>query len=185
MFGDTNRTWKNSRAALQKHVFLNWLRKVHGDFFTDNSSEKLTRKSRRKKKTTGKLVILEIGCGISLHSLRMEVELLLQSKPSEYEVNCIRINPKDFLIHEGNVGIGMCSLEVLEEIGRRLEIEVSSENPGHVVSEKEAETEEAEIDVIGIDDDKEETRYIVHKEALCCTSSLKQREGDSKQELVI
>jgi len=68
-------------------------------------------------KNNEKLVILEIGCGISLHSLRMEVELLLNDSS---DVHCIRINPHNFGVRNGNIGIGLGSMEALNEISKRL-----------------------------------------------------------------
>jgi len=44
---------------------------------------------------TGKqLVVIEIGCGVSLHSLRWESELLW--KEAKDNVKIIRVNPTDF-----------------------------------------------------------------------------------------
>jgi len=111
MFGDTNFTWKDSRATVQKHAFLKWLRKVYGNL---DEAQSLRRSQRNKRK--GQMVILEIGCGISLHSIRMEVELLLSQNTTENSVHCIRINPTNSAISPGNVGIGLGSREALQEI---------------------------------------------------------------------
>jgi len=132
MFGDTNHTWKDTRANLQKHAFLAWLHRNYGDLDTGSRDHKRQsiRKSIRQKSPvvcgSESLVILEIGCGVSLHSLRMEVELLLMDNKTRVEedgveeVGCIRLNPHDYWIGEGHVGIGLGSLEALVEIESRM-----------------------------------------------------------------
>jgi len=112
MFGDTNNTWKDSRSSLQRHSLLRWLRQVYGNF---DVSIRLRRSKRNKRRDH--LVILEIGCGISLHSLRMEVELLLSNpNNSENRIHCIRLNPTDYEIRPGNIGIGLGAREALQQI---------------------------------------------------------------------
>jgi len=117
MFGDTNLTWKESRASLQRHYLLKWLRTVYGNI--DSGSAPVRRSTRNKKKNSH-LVILEIGCGISLHSLRMEVELLLAAKNPNM-IHCIRINPTDYCIRENNIGLGLGAKEGLELIQSNLQ----------------------------------------------------------------
>jgi len=115
MFGDTNWTWKSSRSKQQKHLFLDWLKESYGPF----SQEPKNKKSNQKLAT---LCILEIGCGVSLHSLRLEVELLCQDKTKTH-VKMIRINPSNCNVYQDhNVGIGLGSLDCLELLAKRLQI---------------------------------------------------------------
>eukprot|EP01125_Pyxidicula_operculata_P008570 TRINITY_DN286_c0_g1_i1.p1 TRINITY_DN286_c0_g1~~TRINITY_DN286_c0_g1_i1.p1 ORF type:complete len:191 (+),score=58.12 TRINITY_DN286_c0_g1_i1:362-934(+) len=137
MFGDNNITWKETRVVKQKERFISWLEKICGRQFghidetnpeysnedhpsvatpssstTTTTSTTPTLVSSPKPK---KLVVIEIGCGVSLHSLRLEVELLMDSLSKE-QLRCIRINPTDHNIREGHVGIGLGSLECLKRI---------------------------------------------------------------------
>lgn len=119
MFGDTNLTWKDSRASQQKYQFMSWLRRAVGTL----EQSPARRSTRRSHVADQKVVILEIGCGVSLHSLRYEAELLISLKPET--VNCIRINPVNHQINgESNVGIGLGSLESLIEIAKLMGVSV-------------------------------------------------------------
>lgn len=63
MFGDNSASWKSERADGQKarmEKFLGTYRRSH----------------------SAKLVIVEVGCGSSLHSLRCDVEILLSQIPN-------------------------------------------------------------------------------------------------------
>jgi len=77
-----------------------------------------------------KLVIIEIGCGVSLHSLRLEVDLLCQRG----DVDLIRINPNESWISDNrHVGIGLGALSCLVEIEKRM----SSLEKHKIVSESD------------------------------------------------
>ena len=119
-------------------AFLKWLRRVYGRL---DESE-----ARSSRPVTDKLVIIEIGCGQSVHSLRFEVELLLKnaakgdlststsidpslssfSQLSASSVRCIRINPNFATVSQPHIGLPLGSLEALNAIAKRLGIEVES-----------------------------------------------------------
>jgi len=71
-FSDTNLTFNDERIHKQKDVFLDWLQP-----FVDERKEKL--------------LIVEIGCGKSVHSLRWEAQYLSESD----NITLIRINPSE------------------------------------------------------------------------------------------
>ena len=95
MFGDDSVSWKSQRAHAQRHrmyQFLNKFINLHTQTYdkqkTDSSAATTTGELSNKQKK--RLLVLEIGCGRSIHSLRCDVELLVQTFP---EVDLIRINP--------------------------------------------------------------------------------------------
>lgn len=120
MFGDTNVTWKDTRAVRQKTRFLQWLKQMLGSL---NEKDQPLRRSQRGAGVgpkAEKVVILEVGCGVSIHSLRLEAEMLITMK-TDSTVNCVRINPVTYEIKgQNNVGIGMGSLECLVGISKLL-----------------------------------------------------------------
>eukprot|EP01084_Bolivina_argentea_P165036 286810_1 len=71
-FSDTMDTFNNERIIKQKHKFMEWLQ----PYMKDKGKE---------------LVVLEIGCGKSVHSLRWECEYLASLE----NVKMIRINPTE------------------------------------------------------------------------------------------
>jgi len=101
---------------IKKKIFLKWLREKLGNLSVDTS----------QNSNESKLVIIEIGCGISLHSLRLEVELLAQRN----DIDVIRINPQDFSVsNEKHMGIGKGSLEALVKIQEKLnQIKINKES---------------------------------------------------------
>jgi hypothetical protein len=68
MFGDTDLIFSDSRTKEQKQIFLGWLQ------------------SQRRRP----LLVIEVGCGTSMHSLRVEAEALVQRRP---QTRLVRINP--------------------------------------------------------------------------------------------
>ena len=71
-FSDTNETFDDERIQKQKDKFMKWLQP-----FVDDRKEQL--------------LIIEIGCGKSVHSLRWEAQYLSESN----NVTLIRINPSE------------------------------------------------------------------------------------------
>lgn len=103
-FSDTNFSFKQNRYSKQKQQFIRWLEHL-------------------KRSADLTLLIIEIGCGTSIHSLRLETEVLLYHTP-ELSNRCklIRINPCEFDVnsHDANqVGIGIGSLEGLKRLFAR------------------------------------------------------------------
>ncbi len=77
---DTNETFNDAYYLFQKQKLLSWLDRVRAD----PSSE---------------LIVLEVGCGTSIHSLRIESEVLLYHDPAlSGRVRLVRINPADFAV---------------------------------------------------------------------------------------
>lgn len=128
MFGDTCFTFNSSRADYQKKKFKRWLKKLLGcntkhlkkkkqvktEVKDEQETDAPSRRSQRLRNPN--LLIIELGCGISLHSLRLEVDLLL-SLETKADVHCIRINPLYFQVPPGDhVGLGLGSKEGMEGI---------------------------------------------------------------------
>jgi len=102
-FSDTSETYVNSRTAMQKTRLKSWIEEV--------------------RHAGAPLVILEIGCGTSIHSLRIESEVLLYHYPGIQErASLIRINPSSpgVELAARHVGIGMSAMACLEELAARL-----------------------------------------------------------------
>jgi len=78
LFGDTTETFNDYRTQKQKQKLKRWL----------------------KQSVDNKLLIIEIGCGISLHSIRIEVEDMIQKRPS---TKLIRINPTDYAVNPSTI----------------------------------------------------------------------------------
>jgi len=106
----------------------------------------------------------------------MEVELLLESESSESEsseINCVRINPNDYHVKKGHVGIGLGSLESIVEIGRRLGTEVQgaenkekTEKRGekeNSLKKKEDESVESEEDIVDVESVSPTTKEVLVK----------------------
>jgi len=66
MHGDTNFSWVETRSKKQKQLLFQWL-------------------ETNKKSCTEEapLVILEVGCGVSLHSISIESEILAEEYPKK------------------------------------------------------------------------------------------------------
>jgi NAD-dependent SIR2 family protein deacetylase len=65
-----------------------------------------------------KLVVIELGCGDSIHSIRIEADVLIAENPS---VRLIRINPNfRGALRDGHVAIRLGALAALQGIGRHL-----------------------------------------------------------------
>jgi len=101
MFGDNNFTWVSQRSESQKDRLLSWLKTI-------NLKEKFA--------------ILEIGCGVSLHSISIETEMLV----NQYEnAQLIRINPNNLNIPKGNhISIGLGGKIALQSIYDKLQFKI-------------------------------------------------------------
>lgn len=133
MFGDTNYTWNASRSSCQKKEFKRWLKKILGTnpkalkkraIVPKPKEEKVERNQppcrRSARVRAPNLAILEIGCGVSLHSLRLEVDLLC-SLDTKASVRLIRINPHHHDLPEGDhVAIGIGAKEALQGIWQQI-----------------------------------------------------------------
>jgi hypothetical protein len=130
MFGDTNYTFNAARSNFQKTEFKRWLKRILGTSPKALKKKQVLPKEEKEEKEdcthpacrrsarnrAPNLVILEIGCGVSLHSLRLEVELLcsLETKAS---VHLVRINPHHQDLPEGDhVAIGLGAKDALQGI---------------------------------------------------------------------
>jgi len=81
---DTNETFNDAYYLFQKQKLLSWLDRVRAD-------------------PCSELIVVEVGCGTSIHSLRIESEVLLYHDPSlSGRVRLIRINPADFAINNSS-----------------------------------------------------------------------------------
>jgi len=85
MFGDDNVSWKPERAHAQRARMFQFLRRYVDLKATSSPPDTADDEKARKR-----LVIIEIGCGQSIHSLRCDVELLVQQFSN---VDLIRLNP--------------------------------------------------------------------------------------------
>ena len=73
MHGDTNLTYNDAVNESQKSQLQTWINQVW----------------KQKKK----LLVIEIGCGVSLHSLRVESDCLVKRDPKNTKL--VRINNMD------------------------------------------------------------------------------------------
>jgi hypothetical protein len=96
MFGDNSNTWVADRSEMQREKLWEWLEKK------------------------SKLVVLEIGCGTSLHSISIESEALVREKG----VKLIRINPSNVSVPAGpHVAIPLGAKLALVEIEKRIKLD--------------------------------------------------------------
>jgi NAD-dependent SIR2 family protein deacetylase len=92
MFGDWG--WNGNRTNQQENRFYRWLKSIHAD----------------KKK----LVIIEIGAGSAIPTVRQEGEHLADSS-QDYRL--IRINPREYAVKDpDNISIPLGGLEGIEKI---------------------------------------------------------------------
>src|SRR5690606_30621318 len=89
-------------------------------FFPQHYISRLTLFFRWLQRQEGKkLAILEVGCGVSIHSIRLDAEALSLTRPN---TQLIRINPVHFAGSEdGDVGLGMGALGGILTVLRRVE----------------------------------------------------------------
>jgi NAD-dependent SIR2 family protein deacetylase len=90
MFGD--RTWLSSRNDRQRNNFSTWLKKVAED--------------------NGSLVIIECGAGIDVPTVRHNSEVIAARSGARL----IRINPRDYNVPQGQIGLAMGALEGITAI---------------------------------------------------------------------
>jgi len=90
MFGDWN--WNSERTNNQHTKFDFWLENL--------------------KKNNAKLVVIELGAGISIPSVRMKSKVMIK----DYNATLIRINPREADVPENQISIAKGSLEGMEEI---------------------------------------------------------------------
>jgi len=82
-------------------------------------------KSKDVDSTKQRLVIIECGSGISLHSIRIESEALLRNDDEDdkgEKVKLIRLNPNHHQCPDGHIGIGMSAKLALQELAARLNL---------------------------------------------------------------
>ncbi len=91
MFGDWN--WLSYRAEKQADKYYEWLAGL--------------------QQQNAKLVILEFGAGKAVPSVRMNSEKILHS----LNADLIRINPRDFDVPQGAIGLPVGALEAIERMG--------------------------------------------------------------------
>lgn len=91
MFGDW--LWLGQRTAAQEERMRRWLDRVEGP-----------------------LVVLEVGAGTAVPTVRLTSEHLVQ----RHGARLIRINPREPRVPHGGLGIPLPGLPALEEIDRRL-----------------------------------------------------------------
>ena len=100
-FSDTTEIFNDTRQLEQKKRLLSWLEGI-------------------KEKSDEFLLVIEIGCGTSIHSLRFESEILLYHTPKLLQrVALIRLNPTTYAVEENNihqVGIGLGAKSSLTSI---------------------------------------------------------------------
>ena len=65
-----------------------------------------------------KLVVLEVGCGTSAHSLRDESELLCEELWRNKDCKIIRIDPDDCRVPKGHVGIRLKAKDALKRLSQ-------------------------------------------------------------------
>lgn len=135
MFGDTNHTWVGARSESQKHKLLEWLHSVS---------------ESQSNKNDSKLVILEIGCGTSLHSISIEAESLIAD--DKYNATLIRINPNHLNVPKGHICIGTTALYALQQIAAG----IFQERPKRTVKKPLIDlTSEKELNLDGSDSEEE------------------------------
>uniref|UniRef100_A0A6A7G102 NAD-dependent protein deacetylase n=1 Tax=Hirondellea gigas TaxID=1518452 RepID=A0A6A7G102_9CRUS len=153
-FSDSDQTYNSKRIEKQKSRLITWLYSLIGfrkedcskstndceeTIYSNSQSIKLsslasnaapTSPSQKPATHSPSLVVLEIGCGVSLHSLRCESDELLRKFseiPSQRRlvdsIDLIRINPLNWTVPKGetNVGIGLGALEALQKIQTLIE----------------------------------------------------------------
>ncbi len=94
MFGDWN--WNSQRANIQHDKFNQWLKNL--------------------KINNSKLVVIELGAGVSIPSVRMKSKTMIK----DYNATLIRINPREFDIPENQISMPVGSLEGLTNIAKFL-----------------------------------------------------------------
>ena len=94
MFGDWH--WNSNRSTKQSQKFYNWINKL--------------------KNTKAKLVIIELGAGTAVPSIRLKSQSLVR----EMNARLIRINPRDFNVPNEQISIPVGSLEGMEKITKYL-----------------------------------------------------------------
>tara|TARA_B100000780_G_C21005767_1_gene402572 strand:- start:376 stop:621 length:246 start_codon:yes stop_codon:yes gene_type:complete len=71
-----------------------------------------------------KLVVLEVGCGTSIHSLRSETEIIIGKRQmiekDEGATTLIRIDPGNADVPVGHVGVRMKAMEALVGIEKEI-----------------------------------------------------------------
>jgi NAD-dependent SIR2 family protein deacetylase len=82
MFGDTEDTFVQKRYWEQKSRLLRWLR----------------RQRDINDKSGTYTAVVELGCGMSIHSIRVESEALCTRRP---DIRMLRVNPTDFAVPSG------------------------------------------------------------------------------------
>ena len=90
MFGDWN--WLGDRSSAQSDKYHNWLNDLQA--------------------ANAKLVIIELGAGRAVPTVRMESQKTFRRNNTEF----IRINPRDYEVPEGGISIPLGSKEGLERI---------------------------------------------------------------------
>lgn len=90
MFGDWN--WIGNRSSAQSDQYHAWLNEL--------------------EKANTKLVVVELGAGRAVPTVRMESQKVFRKKNTQF----IRINPRDFDVPEGGISIPLGSKEGLERI---------------------------------------------------------------------
>lgn len=121
MFGDTNFSWKESRSHEQKKKLLKWLEVIY---------------SQRTEDQPVTLAIIEVGCGVSLHSISIESETLI-ADDKKGTTKLIRINPSNTRVPRGgHVAIGLGGLAALQGISEALvKLEQNPELAMHVLKQ--------------------------------------------------
>jgi hypothetical protein len=161
MFGDDSTSFKDVRAHQQKARMLKFLKKYIPDFEAQSiqitettqdvkehqaettsvddgtqDEQETAKQLKKQKQKNGKqrLLVMELGCGNSLHSLRCDVELLAREHGN---VDVIRINPgdasvrppKDIFPEADHVGLKAGALEALLRLGALLNLKKAGDRP--------------------------------------------------------
>ena len=96
MFGDWS--WNGNRSTEQSLKFQNWILKL--------------------KTEKAKLVIIELGAGTAIPSIRLKSQSLVR----ELDARLIRINPRDYNVPTGQISISTGALEGIENIVNHIDI---------------------------------------------------------------
>ena len=106
-FTDTPETFVSKRQEKQKELAKEFLEEL-------------------KKDSKKRVLVMEIGCGTSIHSLRFESELLLYHfEEFKNRISFVRINPTHHIVEErsGFVGLPMTALDGLRAIEEQMKKE--------------------------------------------------------------